>query len=153
VGALNPNGTKAMFSNDGPWVTAWARGAAAVSTYPTDVDASRTPELRIPVNRKPPGTLPPGREALDPDDYRGGWAIWSGTSFATPYLAALIARSLLTGAAGAHSGLRLDLPGQQDADRAAVIAKRKERAVAALRELREEEERLLREERRGGSQR
>ena len=146
VGALNPNGTKAMFSNDGPWVTAWARGAAVVSTYPTDIDASRTPELRIPVNRKPPGIMPPGREALDPDDYRGGWAVWSGTSFSTPYLAALIARSLLTRAV-AQSSLRLDLPGQQAAaDRAAVIAKRRERAAAALKELHEEEERLLGEE-------
>ena len=149
VGALNPNGTKAMFSNDGPWVTAWARGAAVVSTYPTDVDASRTPELRIPVNRTPPGTLPPGREALDPDDFRGGWAIWSGTSFSAPYMAALIARSLLAGAAQAHGDLRLDRPGPAGADRAAVIAKRKERAAAALRELREEEDRLLREVRRG----
>ena len=149
VGALNPNGTKAMFSNDGPWVTAWARGAAVVSTYPTDIDASRTPELRIPVNRKPPGIMPPGREALDPDDYRGGWAVWSGTSFSTPYLAALIARSLLTRAV-AQSSLRLDLPGQQAAaDRAAVIAKRRERAAAALKELHEEEERLLAEELRG----
>ena len=146
VGALNPNGTKAMFSNDGRWVTAWARGAAVVSTYPIDVDASRAPELRIPVNRKPPGILPPGREALDPDDYQGGWAIWSGTSFSTPYLAALIARSLLTGAADAHRGLRLDAPGQQAADRATVIAKRRERATAAMRDLRDAEERMLREE-------
>ena len=148
VGALNPNGTKAVFSNDGPWVTAWARGAAVVSTYPIDIDASRTPELRIPVDRKPPGILPPGREALDPDDFRGGWAIWSGTSFSTPYMAALIARSLLTRAV-AQSGLRLDLPGRQAADRAAVIAKRRERAAAALHELRREQERLLREELRG----
>jgi len=149
VGALNPNGTKAMFSNDGPWVTAWARGAAVVSTYPTDIDASRAPELRTPANRKPPGMLPPGREALDPDDYRGGWSVWSGTSFSAPYLAALMARSLLTGAV-AQSSLRLDQPGQQAAaDRAAVIAKRSERAAAALGELHEEEERLLREELRG----
>jgi len=149
VGALNPNGTKAMFSNDGRWVTAWARGAVVVSTYPIDIDASRTPELRVPVNRKPPGILLPGREALDPDDYRGGWAVWSGTSFSAPYLAALMARSLLTGAV-AQSSLRLDLPGQQAAaGRAAVIAKRRERAAAALHELHGEEERLLREELRG----
>ena len=149
VGALNPNGTKAMFSDDGPWVTAWAAGAAVVSTYPIDIDASRTPELRIPVNREPPGTLPPGREALDPDDFSGGWAVWSGTSFSTPYLAALIARSLLTGAAHAESGLRLDLPGKPAADdQTAVIAKRKERAAAALEELRDEE-RQLKEELRG----
>ncbi len=150
VGALNPNGTKAMFSNDGHWVTAWARGAAVVSTYPIDVDASRAPELRVPVNRRPPGILPPGREALDPDDYRGGWALWSGTSFSAPYLAALIARSLLTGAASADRGLRLDVPGQQADDQAAVIGRRKERAAAALRELHDEDERLLRELRERG---
>ena len=150
VGALNPNGTKAMFSNDGHWVTAWARGAAVVSTYPIDVDASRAPELRVPVNRRPPGILPPGREALDPDDYRGGWALWSGTSFSAPYLAALIARSLLTGAASADRGLRLDVPGQQADDQAAVIGRRKERAAAALRELHEEDQRLLRELRERG---
>ena len=33
VGALNPNGSKAMFSDGGHWVTAWASGAAVVSTY------------------------------------------------------------------------------------------------------------------------
>ena len=148
VGALNPNGTKAIFSNDGRWVTAWARGAAVVSTYPTDIDASRTPELRIPVNRKPPGILPPGREALDPDDFHGGWSVWSGTSFSAPYMAALMARSLLTGAV-AQSSLRLDLPGQQAADRAEAIAKRRERAAAALKDLHEQEERFLREEPRG----
>jgi subtilisin family serine protease len=136
VGALNPNGTKASFSNDGHWVTAWAQGAAVVSTYPVDVDGSRTAELRIPVNRKPPGELPPGREALDPDDYSGGFAVWSGTSFSAPYLAALVARSLLEGAIS----LRLNVPGKQAAA---------ERAVAALERLREEEKELREEELRG----
>src|SRR5207245_8670781 len=32
VGALNPNGSKAVFSNGGHWVTAWASGAVMVST-------------------------------------------------------------------------------------------------------------------------
>jgi hypothetical protein len=136
VGALNPNGTKASFSNDGDWVTAWAQGAAVVSTYPVDVDGSRTPELRIPVNRKPPGEWPPGREALDSDDYSGGFAVWSGTSFSAPYLAALVARSLLEGA----SGMRLDVPGKQAAAG---------RAVAALERLREEERELREKESRG----
>jgi len=129
VGALNPNGTKASFSNDGHWVTAWAQGAAVVSTYPVDVDGSRSPELRMPVNRKPPGELPPGREALDPDDYSGGFAVWSGTSFSAPYLAALVARSLLEGA----GGLPLNGPGKQ-----AAAA----RAVAAMERLREKEKEL-----------
>ncbi len=34
VGALNPNGTDALFSNTGPWVRAYARGAAVMSTIP-----------------------------------------------------------------------------------------------------------------------
>ena len=37
----------------------------------------------------PPGMPLPGeREALDPDDYSGGFAVWSGTSFSAPLLAA-----------------------------------------------------------------
>jgi len=122
VGALNPNGTKAMFTNDGGWVTAWGPGACVVSTYPTDADASRTPELRIPVNRKPSGEWPPGREALDPDDYSAGFAQWSGTSFSAPYAAALIARSLLEGAVPPEAGLRLDNPGTREKRRRAVAA-------------------------------
>jgi subtilisin family serine protease len=136
VGALNPNGTKASFSNDGHWVTAWARGASVISTYPVDVDGSRSPELRIPGNRKPPGELPPGREALDLDDYSAGFAVWSGTSFSAPYLAALVAGSLLEGA----GSLPLDVPGKQAAA---------ERAAAALERLRAKEQELREEEQQG----
>jgi hypothetical protein len=32
---------------------------------------------------------------VDPDDYRGGFAAWSGTSFATPVLAAELAAELV----------------------------------------------------------
>ena len=137
VGALNPNGTKASFSNDGHWVTAWARGAAVVSTYPPGIDGSRAPELRIPVDRKPPGKLPPGCEALDPDDYSGGFAVWSGTSFSAPYLAALVAGAMLAGAEH-DASLKLGNAGP-----GAAAA----RVVAALAELRAEAERArLREE-------
>ncbi len=119
VGALNPNGTKAVFSNAGDWVTAWAQGAAVVSAYPVDVNASRAPELVV---RAPARA---GRESLDPDDYSGGFAVWSGTSFSAPAMAALVAGSLLAGAAA--GGPRLDQPGVQAArDRAAA-------AVANLR--------------------
>ncbi len=110
VGALNPNGSKAMFSDGGHWVTAWASGAAVVSTLPTDINASRSPELRVrahPGNPMPPGVaLPAFRSALDPDDYSCGFGIWSGTSFSAPLLAAHIVLALLKGAAA--SGLRLD---------------------------------------------
>jgi len=122
VGALNVNGTKAMFSNDGDWVVSWAPGAHVVSTYPTDVDGSRTPELRIPVNREPAGHWPPGREALDPDDYSAGFAVWSGTSFSAPYAAALVTRSLLEGAERSGAGLKLDIPGDGERRKRAEAA-------------------------------
>jgi Subtilase family len=143
VGALNPDGTKAMFSNDADWVTAWAQGACVVSTYPVDVDGGRTPELRDPVNRRPPAILPPGREALDPDDFTDGWAIWSGTSFSAPYLAALITRAMLRRAA-ADSSLRLDVPGEQAAA---------DRAASAVAMLHEEEQRWREQEARRAAER
>jgi hypothetical protein len=122
VGALNPNGTKAVFSNDGTWVTAWAQGAAVVSAYPVDANASRTPELRV----HDPARA--DRESLDPDDYSGGFAVWSGTSFSAPGMAALVAGSLLDGAVA--GGLRLDQPGVQAA---------RARAAAAVANLRGEQ--------------
>jgi Subtilase family len=110
VGALNPNGSRALFSDGGGWVRAWASGAAVVSAFP-DVDGSRGPEIRLPAS-------PGDRAALDPDDFSEpggcGMAIWSGTSFSAPLLAAQLARRLLGGAA-ADGGLRLDVAGQDAA--------------------------------------
>ena len=37
------------------------------------------------------------REDEDPDDYRGGFAVWSGTSFAAPFVAGRIAALLTSG--------------------------------------------------------
>jgi subtilisin family serine protease len=114
VGALNPNGSKALFSDGGRWINAWASGASVVSTFPEDINGSRSPEIRMrahPANELPPGiSLPAEREALDADDYSGGFAVWSGTSFSAPLLAAHIARELAEGAA-ADPALRLDQPG------------------------------------------
>lgn len=87
VGAANPSAhSVALFSNVGPWVQAYAVGAAVVSTTPafTGGNQSRT---RADVHGL-------RRETLDPDDYRGGFATWSGTSFAAPYVAGLIAAAL-----------------------------------------------------------
>ncbi|WP_265520619.1 S8 family serine peptidase [Oerskovia flava] len=90
VGATNPDSTIAVFSNDGPWVTTVKPGAAVVSTMPTTIDGPVTPSVRLP-ERLGPGV----RSSVDPDDFGGGFASWSGTSFSAPYLAAEIAREIL----------------------------------------------------------
>ncbi|MDN5761756.1 MAG: S8/S53 family peptidase [Microlunatus sp.] len=89
VGALNPDGTIAMFSNEGPWVSAYRPGAALLSTLPL-VDGSRSPTAAL-----VSGTPHLFRSTIDPDDFRSGFGIWSGTSFAAPILAAELARQLL----------------------------------------------------------
>jgi subtilisin family serine protease len=113
VGALNPDGTKALFSNDGQWVRAWADGAALVSTFPVDIDGSCTPPVRVPA-RPRPGKRSVDREALDLDDFRSGFATWSGTSFSAPLLAANLAAQLLKNAIDAY-GPALDQPGEDAA--------------------------------------
>ncbi|MBG6055848.1 hypothetical protein IWX81_002276 [Salinibacterium sp. CAN_S4] len=86
VGALNPNGTTALFSNTGPWVRCYAPGASVVSTVPL-IDGGAQPIARTAAaGRK--------RETVDPDDYSAGFAVWSGTSFAAPVIAGRIAAAL-----------------------------------------------------------
>jgi subtilisin family serine protease len=89
VSALNPNGTKAAFADDGNWVNCWASGAAIVSTMPTWLRGDRTPDLHA-----------GNRETLDIDDYSAGFGIWSGTSFAAPLVAATLAGLLLARSTG-----------------------------------------------------
>jgi hypothetical protein len=120
VGALNPNGTKALFSNDGQWVRAWADGAAVVSTFPVDINGSRMPPVRVPA-RPRPGKRSVDREALDLDDFRLGFATWSGTSFSAPLLAGILAAQLLENAVD-ESGLALDEPGEEAARMRTVAA-------------------------------
>jgi hypothetical protein len=89
VGALNSNGkTPAEFSNYGNdlyghWVTAWEVGTSVVSTFPP-VDGAARPELVSEGDGN--------RESADPDDFTGGFARWSGTSFAATIYAAKLAR-------------------------------------------------------------
>ncbi|SDJ44249.1 Subtilase family protein [Frankineae bacterium MT45] len=90
VGATNPNDrTTALFSNDGDWVIAKRPGASVVSTLPKTFDAALEPTARVVI--KGLGV----RETIDPDDFRGGFAVWSGTSFSAPILAGEIAQKLL----------------------------------------------------------
>ena len=89
VGALNPDGTIALFSNDGPWVRFCRPGAALVSTMPTTYDASLEPTNEV---RNARGEL----AFLDLDDFRSGFGVWSGTSFAAPVFAGQLAARLAT---------------------------------------------------------
>ncbi|MGV8875229.1 MAG: S8 family peptidase, partial [Rhodococcus sp. (in: high G+C Gram-positive bacteria)] len=88
VGANNPNGTEALFSNSGDWVTLSVCGAAVISTMP-EFDAGANP-----LSRRPAAGSPRDRETIDPDDFLGGFGVWSGTSFAAPIVAGRIAAAL-----------------------------------------------------------
>jgi len=118
VGALNPNGTVALFSNLGPWVSTFAPGATVMSTQPP-FNGGMQPSVR-----DDRGELP--RETIDPDDLTGGFALWSGTSFAAPYaaarLAAELAEPLMAGALTTAS------------DRVAALRKANKRVLRSLRD-------------------
>jgi subtilisin family serine protease len=87
VGALNPNRTEAMFSNTGPWVSTRAAGASVMSTMPA-FRGGYEPVARTRVFDRI-------REAIDPDDFRGGFGVWTGTSFSAPIVAGDVAAAML----------------------------------------------------------
>jgi subtilisin family serine protease len=89
VGAINPSQhSLALFSNVGPWVRTYAPGAVVVSTTPAFTGGTQA------VTRADAYGFE--RQTVDPDDYRGGFAAWSGTSFAAPYVAGKVAALLGT---------------------------------------------------------
>ena len=92
VGATNPDDRSvALFSNVGDWVTAHAPGAGIVSTVPTTLSGSMNPTIRV-------DSVGPGpRAGVDFDDFRSGFAVWSGTSFASPWIAGEIAAEIVRG--------------------------------------------------------
>jgi hypothetical protein len=77
VGALNPDGSSAKYSNFGPWVSVKAPGTALISLSPPfgHAAADRTAEY-------------------NPANLFGGFARWSGTSFAAAVLSGRLARAL-----------------------------------------------------------
>ena len=77
VGAIGPNGP-APFTNYGPWVRACAPGVDLVSTL-----------FRFTGAEAAVGTDP------DPDDF-DGWAVWSGSSFSAPIVAAALVNHMRT---------------------------------------------------------
>ncbi|MFT4137179.1 S8 family serine peptidase [Microbacterium sp.] len=82
AGALNPDGSRADFSNHGTWVTDWAPGVALLSSVPESFGRPGFADVAAP---------------LDPDNLVGGFARWSGTSFAAAYLTGLIADAIARG--------------------------------------------------------
>ena len=88
VGASNPDGvTVALFSNNLPVVSAVRAGVSVVSTLPL-TNGMGQPSSQVSAD----GTV---RCTVDPDDYTGGFGVWSGTSFSTPVFAAELAAALI----------------------------------------------------------
>jgi subtilisin family serine protease len=88
VGATNPDGeTIALFSNAPVIVSAYRPGVSLVSTMPA-LDGVGQSSVGVPDGQTP------RRATVDPDSYLGGFGVWSGTSFATPVLAAELAAEL-----------------------------------------------------------
>ncbi|MGG7378818.1 hypothetical protein ACQ7B2_08600, partial [Escherichia coli] len=64
VGALNPDGTVALFSNSAEWVLDWELGAALVSTMPQlDYGRNSAAATGDPVRG--------ARQCVDPDRFTG----------------------------------------------------------------------------------
>jgi subtilisin family serine protease len=101
VGATNPNGTTALFSNAGDWVTCRRYGASLVSTVPVNLNGSAQSSYWVRAGAEE-------RATIDPDDFVSGFATWSGTSFAAPALAGEIAQKLAEGGCGHLGPVDLD---------------------------------------------
>ena len=77
----------------------YAPGVSLVSTVPVDFDGGIQAGTRDDKDGR-------RRETLDVDDFRGGYGVWSGTSFAAPVVAGRIAARI---AEGEHLDRRGDL--------------------------------------------
>jgi len=90
VGALGPAGP-AWFTNHGPWVRACAPGVDVVSRF-----------FEVPIS--PAASQQSDVKALTEV---ARWAAWSGTSFAAPIVAGVLARAVLAGATPEQAVARL----------------------------------------------
>jgi Subtilase family len=91
VGATNPDGSYAQYSNFGDWVTHRTVGSGVISTIAKFNGPLKPPEQTFfPLSS---GSL------IDPDNFKAGFARWSGTSFAAAEIAGVLARALGSGPA------------------------------------------------------
>ena len=79
VGAVHPDGSRADYSNSGEWVGTWAPGTALISTVPESFGEAASSTEPAP---------------YDPNNLLGGFARWSGTSFAAAVVAGRVAAQL-----------------------------------------------------------
>jgi len=84
VGALDPDGEPAAYTNHGPWVSVYAPGTAVVSTLP-----------RFAPVIWPPKGGSPDELGADPNFQASGFGRWGGTSFAAAWVSSSIAAHLL----------------------------------------------------------
>ncbi|GAA0400026.1 peptidase S8 [Acrocarpospora corrugata] len=92
VGASNPNGSIAIFSNAGKAIKYHAPGAMLISTFPDTIRGSTGPRVELTFKA---GTREWTRASFDADDFNSGFALWSGTSFAAPVLAGRVLAHLI----------------------------------------------------------
>jgi len=90
-------------------------GAGIVSTVPTTLSGSGQAGVRV--NRNDPGP----RATVDFDDFSSGFAIWSGTSFAAPWIAGEIAAQIVHPDA---EGTTTATPDGKDATPRSILAAR-----------------------------
>lgn len=89
VGALDPDGSRAAYSNYGSWVDCYALGSEHVNAFPRGTYVYRQAPMV-------------GHWASLPD----GLAVWSGTSFATPLVAGVIAARMTWSGENGQSAAR-----------------------------------------------
>lgn len=85
VGALDPDGRRATYSNHGNWVLLYAPGTGLISTMP------RVQGLSLVTPADMSSGVP------NPDHLARGFARWNGTSFAAAWVSGKIAAHLLDG--------------------------------------------------------